>query len=119
MQTLAHRLEEDIKDGLSIRAVARKAKVSDSTIRRILNGKRAAITTLDKLADNLFHLPHEEIYRWAGVLPPHEKGNPLNTEWLLSKLVEVYNRLPLSAQARVFEEAQRLLEEQQRNHHHK
>lgn len=100
MNELIRRLTHDIEQGLSRRKIASKAGVSDATIRKILAGKQVQIEMYERLAENYFHLPAEEIYRMAGILPSmyDDEGN-FTRDFLLAKIWELLSRLPEDGQA--------------------
>jgi hypothetical protein len=86
--------------------------MSANTVRRVIQGKEVDHSTIEKLAGHL-HLPTDEVYRMAGILPAREiDGNP-NRDWLLSKLFDVLSRLPESDQAAIFAEALRTIEQRE------
>lgn len=115
MSELAARLEDDLRQGRieSIRAIARKAQVSEITIRRILKGDAVRETTLIKLADNYFQeMSRFEVFRMAGILTPEEAFAGQLHDFLFKELARVMGRLSPENLKRVIEYAQRLIDDQ-------
>jgi hypothetical protein len=81
--------------------------MSDSTVRRAIDGLKLDTGIVEKFAVYL-HLPTEEVYRMAGLLPPMYTDGHINRSWLLSKLWDVLTRLPEEDQALVLSEAIKL-----------
>lgn len=67
---LKKRLEDDMQSGLSRRDIAKRANVSEGTIRNILDGKDVSTEVLAKFADHYFHIPVDEVFRMVGLIPP-------------------------------------------------
>ena len=111
MNDLVRRLQEDIDGGLSRRQIADKAGVSEGTIRNILKGKTVKYDVYERLADKYLHLPREEVYRMADVLPSMHKGGHLNRDWLLSQLWAALTQLTDAEQAEVLSHVLRLAEQ--------
>lgn len=110
MTELAKKLEQQVRDGLSIRAIGRKAGMSNSTVRRALAGQELDRSTLEKFA-HYFKVPIEEIYRWAGDIPSmYNSEGQLNRTWLLSELWKALGMLTESEQAEVYAHVLRLRE---------
>ncbi|MBN1430429.1 MAG: hypothetical protein JXB07_18815 [Anaerolineae bacterium] len=107
MTELSERLKIEIENGTSARAIGRKAGMSDNTVRRALSGQSLDHATIEKFAAYL-HLPVDEVYRMAGILPPMYTDGKVNRTWLLSKLWDVLSRLPEEDQALILSEAIRL-----------
>lgn len=74
---------------------------------RALDGLKLDTSIVDKFAAYL-HLPVDEVYRMAGILPPMYTDGKINRTWLLSKLWDVLTRLPEEDQALVLSEAIKL-----------
>lgn len=109
MNELIRRLTHDIEQGLSRRQIASKAGVSDATIRKILVGKQVQIEMYERLAENYFRLPKEEVLRMAGILPSmYDEQGEFSRDFLLAKIWEVLNRLPEEAQALALAEVLRI-----------
>lgn len=115
MTELSDRLKRDLEDGQSIRGIGRKAGMSNSTVRRAIQGEPLDHGTIEKFAKYL-KLPINEVYQMAGLLPPmYDQSGRLSRDFLLSKLWEVLARLPESDQALVLAEAIRLSEKYNRD----
>lgn len=114
MTELADRLKRQIDDGLSIRAISRKAGMSNSTVRRALAGQELDHSTIEKFA-HYFKVPREEMYRMAGALPSmRNEDGQFNRAWLMSQIWTALSMLTESEQAKVLSDILRLAE--QRNH---
>jgi transcriptional regulator with XRE-family HTH domain len=114
MNELEKRLLSDIENGKSRRQIALKAGVSLATIRKILRGEKVKHYLYEKLATNYLHLPIDEVYRMAGMLPPmYSPGGWLNRDWMLGKIWEAVARLSDSDQALVLAEVLRISEKYQ------
>lgn len=88
---LARLLENDLAEGLSRRDLARKAKVSEGTIRNALDGKPLTHEMLERFAKFYFKVPIEEMYRMAGIFPTDDthRGEAIRIiEYLMAKLPE-------------------------------
>lgn len=68
MTELSDRIQEEIDKGISVRGIARKAGMSDNTVRRARDGYELDRSTLEKFAE-YFRLPIEDVYRMAGNFP--------------------------------------------------
>jgi len=81
---LVRRLKQDVTDGRSRRQIAERADLSDATIRKLLAGGQAKHEVYQKLAENYLHVPVEEVYRMAEILPPvYGPDGKFNRTWLL------------------------------------
>lgn len=86
MTELSKRLQQKLNEGLSIRAIGRKAGMSNSTVRRALEGLELDRSTLEKFAA-YFQVPPEEIYRWAGNIPTmYDSDGSFSDAWVMSEL---------------------------------
>lgn len=96
---LARILERDLAEGLSRRDIARKAKVSEGTIRNALDGKTLTHDVLERLAKFYLKVPIDEAYRMAGVFPPHD--SPRTAGIVL--IEHLFEQLPEDDQAEIIE----------------
>jgi transcriptional regulator with XRE-family HTH domain len=94
---LAAMLNKELEDGLSIRALARKIGVSDSTARHALSGDPVAPRTLKKVARYL-KLPDSEVFRMAGLLPKKPA-----TQKNIDLVVHLFSQLPEEYQSRLLD----------------
>jgi transcriptional regulator with XRE-family HTH domain len=91
----------------SMRELARQTGVSESTISRIISGKRNPSTRLSRRIAEALHLPPETIFREAGLLPESNEEAPGVREALY-----LFQELPEDEQRRVLLIMRTLLEEQ-------
>lgn len=96
---LALRLERDLSEGLSRRDIARKAKVSEGTIRNALDSKPLTHDTVERLAKFYLKVPVDEAYRMAGILP-RDEARKADIVRVIEHLVA---RLPASDQEEILE----------------
>ena len=74
---LAYWLELEMRNkGWGVREVARRAGLSHPIISDALNGGNVSFETCKALA-SLFHIPPEEVFRKAGLLPPRPAADEL------------------------------------------
>lgn len=96
---LARCLEKDLAEGLSRRDIAKKAHVSEGTIRNALEGKPLTHEVLDRLARFYFKVPIDDMYRMAGLFPPES-----NSRTAAIRLIEhLFEQLPDSDQQEIIE----------------
>lgn len=70
---LMRRLEADLDSGLSRRDIAKRAKVSEGTVRNALEGRLLSAEIIEKFARNYFRISLEEMYRVAGAIPRDDR----------------------------------------------
>jgi len=82
---------------LSIRALATYAKISHSTVRRVLAGEIVDYPTLQALADYL-NLPVVTVYRMAGLMPEEEESV---ASVVLAEIENMLRELPEASQKKI------------------
>ncbi|MGD8243983.1 MAG: helix-turn-helix transcriptional regulator [Anaerolineae bacterium] len=92
----------------SMRELARRTSVSESTISRIVSGKRSPSSRLCRRIAQALHLPPETIFREAGLLPDSGEQAPGVREALY-----LFKELPEDEQRRILLIMRTLLEEQE------
>ncbi len=92
MESFGEWLQEEIaRQGLNQSQLARKAGISRSTIKRIVDGERGVgRSSLHKIAAAL-DLPVEELLRRSGYLPSNRTIRQSTT---MSRLIQVASQLP-------------------------
>jgi transcriptional regulator with XRE-family HTH domain len=70
--------------------LARASNLDSAVISNIINGRRRMGEETGRAIAQALHLPAEEVFRAAGLLPPETKNDPLTdeAEYLLSQLPE-------------------------------
>jgi transcriptional regulator with XRE-family HTH domain len=103
-------LLEELEDRRwSMREFARRCGVSESTISRVVSGKRNPSSELCRRMAKVLHLPPERIFREAGLLPPASDESPGIKEALY-----LFRQLPEDERLRILLIMRTLLEEQER-----
>lgn len=102
-------LEELAERRWSMREFARRCEVTESTISRIISGKRNPSSELCRTMSHVLRLPPERIFREAGLLPPALEHSPDIKEALY-----LFRELPEDEQLRILLIMRTLLEEQER-----
>ncbi len=92
----------------SMREFARQCEVSESTISRVVSGKRNPSSDLCRRMANVLHLPPERIFREAGLLPRNPEDSPGIKEALY-----LFRQLPDGERRRILLIMRTLLEEQE------
>jgi transcriptional regulator with XRE-family HTH domain len=105
MTELASRIQQDIESGLSQRQIAKKANVSEGTIRNALQGKNLSHDVLINFAKYL-KVSIEETYRMAGLFPP-----PKEQSRYMNLAMHLFSQLPEQYQARLLRRLQFEVEE--------
>jgi transcriptional regulator with XRE-family HTH domain len=90
-----------------MRELARQTRVSESTISRIISGKRMPSSRLTRRIAKALHVPPEKVFREAGLLPDSDEEAPAVKEALY-----LFQELPEDEQRRVLLIMRTLLEEQ-------
>jgi transcriptional regulator with XRE-family HTH domain len=93
----------------SMRELARQTGVSESTISRIISGKRNPSSRLSRRIANALHVPPETVFREAGLLPDVNEEAPGIKEALY-----LFRELPDDEQRRILLIMRALLEEQEK-----
>ncbi len=93
----------------SMREFARRCEVSESTISRVVSGKRNPSSDLCRRMAEVLHLPPERIFREAGLLPRSAEESPGIKEALY-----LFRQLPEGERQRILLIMRTLLEEQER-----
>jgi transcriptional regulator with XRE-family HTH domain len=101
-------LEELSKRRWSMREFARRCEVSESTISRIVSGKRNPSSELCRRMAKVLQLPPERIFREAGLLPDAPEDSPGVKEALY-----LFRQLPEDERLRVLLIMRTLLEDQE------
>lgn len=111
MTELSNRIKNEVDKGISIRAIARKAGMSDNTVRRARDGYELDRATKEKFS-RYFKVPIEEVYRMAGDLPSkYDDAGDLNDNYIMSEMWKAINQLTYSEQLRIYSEIMGMLEE--------
>lgn len=92
----------------SMRELARQTRVSESTISRIVSGKRNPSSRLSRRIAQALHVPPETVFREAGLLPDADEEAPGVKEALY-----LFRELPEDEQRRILLIMRTLLEEQE------
>jgi transcriptional regulator with XRE-family HTH domain len=92
----------------SMRELARQTDVSESTISRIISGKRNPSSRLSRRIAKALHVPPETVFREAGLLPDSDEEAPGVKEALY-----LFRELPEDEQRRILLIMRALLEEQE------
>jgi transcriptional regulator with XRE-family HTH domain len=92
----------------SMRELARQTGVSESTISRIVSGKRNPSSRLCREIAGALHVPPETVFREAGLLPDSDEDAPGVKEALY-----LFRELPDDEQRRILLIMRALLEEQE------
>ena len=92
---LSERLNEEIENGKTIRALAREIDIAPNTLIRVLDSKKVDNETLDKIAKYLM-LPPDNIYRMAEVLPPDP-----DKDRVVRLAMHLFDKLPEDRQQRL------------------
>lgn len=92
----------------SMREFARRCEVSESTISRIVSGKRNPSSELCRRMGDVLRLPPERIFREAGLLPQNPDESPGTKEALY-----LFRQLPEDERLRILLIMRTLLEEQE------
>jgi transcriptional regulator with XRE-family HTH domain len=93
----------------SMREFARRCGVSESTISRVVSGKRNPSSDLCRKMAEVLHLPPERVFRKAGLLPQTPEESPGIKEALY-----LFRQLPEDERVRILLIMRTLLEEQER-----
>jgi transcriptional regulator with XRE-family HTH domain len=91
-----------------MRELARQTRVSESTISRIVSGKRNPSSRLCRRIAETLHVPPEAVFREAGLLPDSDDEAPGVREALY-----LFRELPEDEQRRILLIMRTLLEEQE------
>ncbi len=92
-----------------MRELARRCDVSESTISRIVSGKRNPSSDLCRRMAQVLQLPPETLFREAGLLPSAPEKSPAANEALY-----LFRQLPEAERVRILLIMRTLLEEQER-----
>jgi len=92
----------------SMREFARRCEVSESTISRIVSGKRNPSSELCRKMAEVLRLPAEKIFRQAGLLPQAPEDSPG-----LKEALYLFRQLPEGERRRILLIMRTLLEEQE------
>lgn len=101
-------LEELTDRRWSMREFARRCDVSESTISRVVSGKRNPSSELCRRMAKVLHLPPERIFREAGLLPRTDEDSPA-----LKEALYLFRQLPEGERRRILLIMRTLLEEQE------
>ncbi len=93
----------------SMRELARQTEVSESTISRIISGKRNPSSALCRRMAEALRVPPERVFREAGLLPNYSDESPRTKEALY-----LFRKLPEDERRRILLIMRTLLEEQER-----
>lgn len=114
MTELANRIKNETDKGISIRAIARKAGMSDNTVRRARDGYELDRATLEKFS-NYFKVPIEEMYRMAGNIPAmYDADGNFNDAWVMSELWKALGMLTYSEQLKIYGQVEEMLEQRKK-----
>lgn len=115
MTELAKKIQQKLDEGLSFRAIGRKAGMSNSTVRRAHASLELDRSSLEKFAA-YFHVPPEEIYRWVGHIPAmYDSEGNFNDNWVMSELWKAIGMLTDDEQLELLAHIRRM--ERQRESH--
>lgn len=92
----------------SMREFARRSDVSESTISRVVSGKRNPSSALCRRMAEVLHLPPERIFREAGLLPSTPEESPR-----IKEVLYLFRQLPEDERRRILLIMRTLLEEQE------
>jgi transcriptional regulator with XRE-family HTH domain len=92
----------------SMRELARRTDVSESTISRIVSGKRNPSSALCRRIAEALRVPPERVFREAGLLPDYADESPRTREALY-----LFRKLPEDERRRILLIMRTLLEEQE------
>ncbi len=92
----------------SMRELARQTGVSESTISRIVSGKRNPSSALCRRMAEALRVPPERVFRQAGLLPNYPQESPRMKEALY-----LFRELPEDERRRILLIMRTLLEEQE------
>jgi transcriptional regulator with XRE-family HTH domain len=92
----------------SMRELARQTEVSESTISRIVSGKRNPSSALCRRIAEVLRVPPERVFREAGLLPDYTEDSPRTREALY-----LFQKLPEDERQRILLIMRTLLEEQE------
>ena len=92
----------------SMREFARRCDVSESTVSRIVSGKRNPSSELCRKMAEVLQLPPERVFREAGLLPHSPGDSPAAKEALY-----LFGQLPEDERLRILLIMRTLLEEQE------
>lgn len=92
----------------SMRELARQTGVSESTISRIVSGKRNPSSALCRRMAQVLRVPPELVFREAGLLPDYTDESPRTKEALY-----LFRELPEDERRRILLIMRTLLEEQE------
>ncbi len=92
----------------SMREFARRTGVSESTISRIVSGKRNPSSSLCRKMAEVLRVPPERVFREAGLLPDYTEDSPKMKEALY-----LFRKLPEDERRRILLIMRTLLDEQE------
>lgn len=75
-------LNTHVEDAGSIRALARKADLSHTTVAEVLSGARSPTYEFCAAIADAVHEPRDKVFRLAGLLPPSRDGDERRDEIL-------------------------------------